>query len=227
MQTTPIYEVGKKSIGPLMDRLDAGNIVRFYQTMPPAWQGQPASWYPRYAKMVTDYAIEHGVGIDGALGAFAILSSGASPDTNFALLESMIAHLRYGASLDYLPATPAAVGKALSCLACNSTGFVSGPKVTSYLHSLQGEEWDPCIDRHAIAVALGMANQGVYKISPAMYGRIQDCYRQAAIELGRTAREVQEWTWVWRKAILDDIDGIVTDRADLGELVDLAPLGWA
>jgi hypothetical protein len=226
METTPVYAVGKRSIGKLMHRLDPANIVRLYRSMPESWQGRGAEWYPRYVTLVSDYARSNGVGFDGAIGAFSILSSGASPDTNFALLGSMIAHLRHGASLDYLPAKPADTGKALSCLLCDSYGFVSGQKVESYLASLLGEEDDPCMDRHAVAIALGMQNQGDYKVTAKMYRDCQTAYRIAARELGIAPRTLQEWTWTWRKAILDDSSSIVTNPADLGDLVDLRPYGW-
>lgn len=228
MESTPnpVYAVGKKSIGPLMGRLSPDNIARLYHTMPHAWQRRTASWYPRYAAMVRRFADEHQVGQRGALGAFAILSSGASPETDFALMESAIRHMQYGDSLDGLPAKPLDLGKALSCLSTDDFGFVSGQKVESYLASLLGEENDPCMDRHAIAIALGMANQGDYKVTSKMYRDCQDAYRDAARQVGVTPRSLQEWTWTWRKAILDDAPGIVTNRSDLGELLDLRPYGW-
>lgn len=88
---------------------------------------------------------------------------------------------------------------------CSPLSVLGGPKVRAFyaLITDPSDSWTVCVDRHAVAVALGRTlsdrERKVLERRGA-YDHVADAFRKAAAELGELPHVVQAVTWcAWRR----------------------------
>lgn len=152
------YSVGRKSIGPLMDRCSMLHLVTMFDLLPASVRHDVrlwASWYNRYTGSVLEFGRRMGFADDASLSSFSVLSSGTEENTNLGNMEVVGRHLvDDSVSLDGLSSKPDDIGKALSSLATGEV-FVSGQKTETFFCNLSASRaW---VDRHSGILENGLS----------------------------------------------------------------------
>lgn len=185
------------------------NILALYLDAPGLIQGAGRVWYYEESARCADWAGRHGVTLDQAAGAAAVISPGMRWENVFSHLTALQRNPHHKVptySREF-------VERALRILSGKvpADSVVSGPKVTAFYRLLAtaGRADDVVIDGHAWNIATdnavvfrrrpGYAPPESSRVTDKRYRLAVEAYREAGEVLGERAHAVQATCWVhWR-----------------------------
>lgn len=132
-----------------------------------------------------------------AAGVIAALSPRCQWSTNIVWARAVLAAADSGAAC---PAVHTETMRAQAYRIArgeHALAVLNGPKVRAFFANIVGDTDAVTVDVWAVRAATGLTGDDAIRMisTPAKYGRVAQCYREAARILGVTPREVQAAVW--------------------------------
>lgn len=187
------------------------NILGVYHLANTADRAHGARWYPEASNTAHTLANRYGVSYFQAVGVITALSPRNKWERNLADAENLIRVFSIDPeSVDSVKVCTFGFNKAKAIRILSEKpashdavlAILSGPKLQEFYSCIAGINDEVCIDGHAYSVWAGdritLAN--VPSIGKKLRKEIKADYREAALQIGISASEMQAVTWcAWRR----------------------------
>jgi hypothetical protein len=184
------------------------SIIGTYAMSTEVERTQGRQWYPAAHDIAADLSRDYPIGVITAAGVIAALSPNNKWSRNCAdarkLISTYSEHGGHAASQVTVCTYGVNLAKALAILKLQHPtmddieAVLNGRKVVSFFRCILGNQQEVCVDGHAYSVWAGetITTNKTPKISPTLYDRIADDYREAADLInyhhGSPGREIME-----------------------------------
>lgn len=187
------------------------NILGVYNLANTADRANGARWYPEASNIAYALVNRYGVSYFQAVGVIAALSPRNKWERNLADAENLIKVFSIDPeSVDSVKVCTFGPNKAKAIRILNEKpashdavlAILSGPKLQEFYSCIAGINDEVCIDGHAYSIWAGdrITLADIPSIGKKLRKEIKADYREAALQAGISAAEMQAVTWcAWRR----------------------------